>query len=248
MALGQTTVADVLKEMMVRDRVEKITKKHGISRDRAFAVTRNKLSLEEAILLHEMAECPEWQPEKSVLIDLLESGSQAVFRAYGEPDFNASVEKLTKFDCWLKRGDAPSKEYQKHDLLLVVEPDSVEELSRLQQTDEDVKTKGLGPSVTYKDRHRSRKRILFKHHRDELKTRVTLRDSTVLEGRVGWFGKWEFSLELSPTCRVVVFRHAMYRLEDITPKNAQPGRPKKKRDLAEAPHWRAVLPKNLCFS
>ena len=217
-ALGQTTVTEVLKEMMARDRVEKLTKQHGISRDRAFAVVKNKLPLKEAILLQEMKECPQWQPEKSILIELHESGAVRVFRTYGAADFTATVEKLTKFDCWLKTGDDAPKEYQKHDLLLVADPDGVEELNRLQKVDDEVKAKGLGPSVSYRDRYRSRKRVLYRHHRDELKTRVTLRDGTVLVGRVGWFGKWEFSLQLSSTCRVVVFRHAMYDLKDITPK------------------------------
>jgi sRNA-binding regulator protein Hfq len=215
-ALGRTTVQEVLKEMMVEEKAERYIRQHDLARGTAFAVARGIQTLENALLLKSLRQSESWQPDRSVLWDLKKSKSTGIFYIYGRKPLAARVTQITKYDCWLAppdEADEKAEELQKHDILLVCPPEQHTELETHKSVDSAVAEKQLGPSVNYSTRARSSKRTLFRHHRDNILTRVVLRDGTVLEGKVDWFGKWEFRLLLSETCGVVVFRHAMYALE-----------------------------------
>jgi sRNA-binding regulator protein Hfq len=214
-ALGKTTVQDVLKRMMVEEKAAKLVRRHGLPRSVAFNVVRGQVSLDQAVLLKELKESESWQPERSILIERHESKEPAVFYAFGREPFVADVTKLTKYDCWLARPDEEPEELQKHELILACDPAVQPELEERKTTDERVAAMELGPSERYTDRFRSSKRVLFRHHKEKTPIRVVFRNGMVIEGHVGWFGKWEFSLAVSPTCEVVVFRHAMHSLEPI---------------------------------
>lgn len=127
-------------------------------------------------------------------------------------------------------GDGEASELRKVEILLVAPAATPTELEARIDVDPEVAELGLGPSYSYKDRFRSSKRVLYHHYRDRLCTRVVFRDGRQIEGWVGWSGKWEFqllfdrppadhadreALFVDAPASVVIFRHAMYRLEAL---------------------------------
>lgn len=222
-AKGQTTVSAVLKELMIQDKADKIQNKQGVTRNLAIDVARGKMNLDDAVLIHQLHNSEAWVPNHSFLIQLNKRDEIGFFQTFGEEPFTAKVTELTKYDCLLARDDQEPKEYQKHDILFAAHPQIANNLESLKKIDKEVKALELGPSKSYRDRFRSKKRDLFRLHRDDTKVKVTLRDGTVFVGKVGWFGKWEFLLGLSDgdDCDVVIFRHALHRMEALDPVSPQ---------------------------
>lgn len=160
-------------------------------------------------------------------MDLRTSGGEGCFYLFGEAPFSARVTAVEKYDVVLHgEGGTEERRVQKHEIRWVSTELSKEEVEKLVSTDPVVGAQDIGPSKSYRDRFRSSKKVLFRHHRDHTPTRVVLRDGTVLTGFVGWFGKWEFELQLidpkkknlakaKPAGSVVVFRHSMHSLEAL---------------------------------
>lgn len=214
-ASGKITVQQVLKEMMFEEKVNGLMRKHGLERAMAINIARGMVDLETALLLKEMKRCSDWVPERSVLLQLNETGEPGFFYLFGQEPFSARVTKVEKYDVWFQRTDEEPEKVEKHCVLMACRPQEQEELQKLMAKEENVSSLGLGPSTSYKDRYRSRKRILYRHHRDRIPTRVVLRDGTLIDGRLGWFGKWEFQFHMTETCSPVVFRHAMYSFDPM---------------------------------
>lgn len=226
-ASGACTINEALHRLMRGDKADRLTRAHGLSRSAAMAIVDGKSTLDEALLMKGMHECEYWQPDRSVLLDLRASGQQACFFVFGEEPWPARVTAIEKYEVVLApEGALEERRLLKHDLRLVSPELVAPEVVRLMGMDAGVAGLGLGPSTSYRDRFRSSKRILFAHHRDRIPTRVVLRDGAVLTGFVGWFGKYEFELQLidprkakpgkaKPVGPVVVFRHAMHGLGPI---------------------------------
>jgi hypothetical protein len=215
---GEMTLNEALKRMLFEHKVAQLIEQHGLLRSAAVNVALGTLDLERAVLAEQLRMSPARQPYRSVLADLVRSGAEATFLAYGEAPILARVRRNERYDCLLGLADGSDRPLEKHSLLLVSPTASAADLGAYLERDEALASEKLGPSTSYKERFRSNKRVLFQHHRDEVLTRVVLRDGTLLTGRIGWFGIWEFELALvEPRTRsagpmVVVFRHAMHDL------------------------------------
>lgn len=226
-AAGTCTLNEALRRLMRGDKADRLVRAHGLSKTVAMAVVDGKTTLEAALLAKGLEECEARQPDRSVLLDLRASGQPGCFFAFGEEPWSARVTAIEKYEVVLApEGTLEERKVPKHSLRFVAPELVAPEVQRLLGTAPEVASLGLGPSTSYRDRFRSSKRILYAHHRDRVPTRVVLRDGTVLTGFVGWFGKWEFELELidprkakpakaKPVGAVVIFRHALQAVEPL---------------------------------
>ena len=211
---GKATVQQVLVQLLKKEKLLKLVDKGELDPMFVPAVLSGTMSLDKAKYVTALLRDEAWRSTKSVLDELHASGDRAVFFLFGREPVTATIPQITKYDVWLQpEGGDEAEQTQKHNLIYLCRPEEKDELLSSTGLAEDVAKLGLGPSVNYKDRFRSTKETLYEHHRNRTRTRVTFRDGKVLEGYVGWFGKWEFELEVSPTCRPVIFRHALYALE-----------------------------------
>ncbi len=213
---GKATVQQVLLRLMKEEKLKKLVAKGELDPMFVPAVLGGTMALDRAKYVTRLLRDEAWRSTGSILEDLKESGDRAVFFLFGRQPFEAAVSKMTKYDVWLQReGEEEPEETQKHNIIYVCRPEEKQEFLSLMDRDEEVVKLGLGASTSYQDRFRSTKEALYELHRKGTKARVTFRDGSVLVGRIGWFGKWEFQLEMAETCRPVVFRHAMYALEAV---------------------------------
>lgn len=227
-AEGKCSLNDALYRLMRREKAERLVAQHGLERAAAFNVAAGHISLETALLQKGLNECEARQPDRSVLVDLRTSGQPGCFFLFGEAAVQARVTAVDTYDVVLApEGETGERRLPKHELRFVSPELSVEEVEKVTSRDAPVGEQGLGPSTSYRDRFRSSKKVLYRHFRDRVPTRVTLRDGTVLTGFVGWFGKWEFELALvdpskkkpskaKPVGAVVIFRHALHTLQAIS--------------------------------
>ncbi len=213
---GKATVQQVLLRLMKEEKLKKLVDKGELDPMFVPAVLGGTMSLDRAKYVTQLLRDEAWRSTRSVLEELHESGDTAVFFLFGREPFEATVPKLSKYDVWLQRaGEEEPEETQKHNILYVCRVEEKQEFLSLVDRNEEVAKLGLGASTNYQDRFRSTKETLYEHHRRGIRTRVTFRDGSVLVGKIGWFGKWEFELEMTETCRPVIFRHAMYALEAV---------------------------------
>jgi hypothetical protein len=240
-ASGQMTLNDALTRLMRKEQARKLAEKEGIELNEAFHVLSGKVSVEQLQILKQLKVSPARQPDRSVLVDLLESGAPAMFHRFGHEPYEARVVGVEKYDCTLESPDGEREELQKHELKLAAplpatagegaSPSAASEEQAPGPTfshDAEVAAQELGPSIRFTDRFRSSKRVLFRLYRDQIPMRVTFRDGEQLEGYVGWHGKYEYQLlgaipidedltrPLAPG-HVVIFRHAMQRIDELPP-------------------------------
>lgn len=226
-AAGTCTLNEALHRLMRGDKADRLARAHGLSKTVAMAVVDGKTTLDAALLAKGLEECEARQPDRSVLLDLRASGQPGCFFAFGEEPWSGRVTALEKYDVVLApEGTLEERKLPKHALRFVATELVAPEVQQLMGSAPEVASLCLGPSTSYRDRFRSSKRVLYKHHRDRVPTRVVLRDGTVLTGLVGWFGKWEFELQLidprkakpakaKPVGAVVIFRHALHTVEPL---------------------------------
>ncbi len=214
-ARGQVTVQQVLKEMLVREKLKAEVERGDLDPMYIPSIISGQMPLERAKRLTNLLRDDAWRSTASILDDMPESGEERVFFLFGRNPLVARVPKITKYDVWLQQGDDRDPEQtEKHNIILSCRVEELDNVISAQSTDMKVAELDLGPSSSYKDRFRSDKEILYDHHLSGAPIRVTFRNGMVLEGQVGWFGRWEFELIVSKRCRPVLFRHAMYALED----------------------------------
>lgn len=226
-ATGTCSINEALHRLMRSDKADRLVRSHGLSKAVALSVVDGKTTLEKALLRKGLETCEARQPDRSALLDLRIAGQPGCFFTFGEEPLSARVTAVDKYEVVLApEGSLEERRLPKHALRFVATQLTAPEVQRLVGTSPEVADLKLGPSTSYRDRFRSSKSILFAHHRDHVPTRVVIRDGTVLTGFVGWFGKWEFELQLvdsrkakpakaKPIGSVVVFRHSMYSLEPL---------------------------------
>ena len=212
-ASGKATVQQVLKEMLVREKLKAEVSKGELDPMYVPAIVGRQMTLDRAKFLTRLLKDEAWRSTASILEELVESGRKQAFVLFDRKPFVAKVARISKYDVWFQKDEGGEPEQtEKHNIIVSCAVEELDELEASTQFDEDVRAKHLGASVSYKDRFRSDKEVLYRYHLSGEPVRVTFRDGRILTGRVGWFGRWEFELKVSDTCRPVVFRHAMYAL------------------------------------
>ena len=213
-ASGKVTVQQVLKEMLVREKLKAEVAKGELDSMYVPAIVGRQMTLDRAKFLTRLLKDEAWRSTASILDELAESGRERAFVLFGRDPFVAKIARISKYDVWFQIGEGGEPEQiEKHNIIVSCAVEELDELEGATQFDDAVRSKHLGASVSYKDRFRSDKEVLYRYHLSGEPIRVTFRDGRVLTGQVGWFGRWEFELKVSDTCKPVVFRHAMYALE-----------------------------------
>jgi len=207
---GKMTVAAVLKEMMQREKLRPLIDRGELEESLAGQVVRGMITLDKGLLMTRLHKTSDWRGTQSLFDDLLGAGETAMFFMFGREPFEANVKENLKYDVVLMTGDDQIEKVVKHDIIMVCKKEELDELLSARTVDGELAKQQLGPSTSFVDRFRSRKETLFDLHEKQRAVRVTFRDGTILEGRMGWFGKWEVQLVVSEGCAPVVFLHAFH--------------------------------------
>lgn len=137
-----------------------------------------------------------------------------VFRCYGGEDLVGIILK-DGGDRFTLLVDGSRKAAWKTALQYAFKAESRAGVEHAVRIDEGVQRQGLQPVIPIAERYQISDADLFSCQRKGYRLRLTMRGGEVLEGRVEWFGAFDVKLELSTGRSVVVFRHAVYRHEEI---------------------------------
>jgi hypothetical protein len=118
-ATGELTLNDALTRLMRKDKARKLVAKEGWTMNEALQIVDGMLSPEQLQILKELKKSPARQPDRSVLLDLLESGRPGRFHRFGHEPYVARVVSVEKYDCTLEDAAGEREELEKHELKLV---------------------------------------------------------------------------------------------------------------------------------
>ena len=209
---GKATVAAVLKEMMQREKLRPLIARGELEESLAGQVARGLISLDKGRLMTRLHKCPDWRGTQSIFNDLLESGDAVMFFLFGREPFEGKVKENLKYDVVLMAENDQTEKVVKHSIVMLCNKEEFDEVLSVRKADDALAKQQLGPSTSFVNRYRGKKETLFDLHERQTSVRVTFRDGTMLEGRIGWFGKWEVQFVISDHCAPVVFPHAFHGL------------------------------------
>lgn len=212
-ALGQTTLANVLKTMMRKEKIRSLVTKHGLAPEIAGFVMDGKISLDAAILKSRVIQHKKGNWKRSVLEDVFKNNQKITLMIDPDVPLCGRVTKLGKYDFeFTVDGETAPRTMRKIDVKYAFAPEFENAIRAIVGVDAEVKNKNLAPAPSPLERKHI-KHITFQELLDTGKRfTVTTRRGDILCGRLDWYGLYEFGMRLDDEIQVTVFRHAIENL------------------------------------
>lgn len=212
-ALGQTTLADVLKAMMRKEKIRNIVTKHGLSPELAGHVVDRRISLDAALLKSRVSQHKKENWKRSVLEDVFKDNRKITLMVDPDVPLSGRVTKLDKYDFeFMVEGESAPRAMRKIDVKYAFAPELGDAVKAIVGVDLEVKSKNLAPAPSPLERKHI-KHVIFQELLDSgRKFTVTTRRGDILCGRLDWYGLYEFGMRLDDEIHVTVFRHAVEKL------------------------------------
>lgn len=208
---GQTTLNDVLKGMMRKERFEQLVTREGVDRELAGQVASGHLPKQRAVLLTRMRTLRKQKlhidgikaaevEKKKIGVDLFGRGWMlGRVRAARPYDFDFLPDGAEKVDKLFK-----------HDVKAVCTAEDFEAAQKACDVDAAVKKLGLAQTEDRSERVRPSDDIMLRAIDEQRIVRFTMRDGEQILGRLRSFGRWDAELVLEGGELVTVFFHGLH--------------------------------------
>jgi len=216
---GETTLSEVLKTMVHRERVDHLVNEHGIAKALAGQVASGQLPRDRALLLTRLRDLRgqpfDWDAfriahRKAGEIGLLPFGGDWIVgkcTAVSTYEFTFILSEPGE--------DAPKKTvFQKHDIKGMTRPLTVQLLEASRRWDDSIREAGLEGSETREDRIRPDDEELLEIVSAAKPVNLVTRDGECFRGAVRSFGRWDIELVGGRGMTVTLFFHALHPSSD----------------------------------
>ena len=208
---GQTSLNEVLKGMMRKERFEHLVRREGIDRELAGQVASGHLSKQRAVTLTRMRTL---RGEK-LHVDAIKIAEGAehpvaidVF-AEGWVVGKVTVARPYDFD-FVPQGGAEHRMLYKHDVKAICSAADLPAVKQALTQDESVKGEGLVGTEARDARVRPDDEWMLQLAGEERIVRFTMRDGEAMLGRIRSFGRWDAELVLPGGETLAVFFHGLH--------------------------------------
>lgn len=208
---GQTTLNDVLKAMMRKERFEQMISREGIDRELAGQVASGHLSKQRAVLLTRMRTLR----KQKLHIDGIKAAEIEKQRIavdfFGQGWVIGRVRNVRpyEFDFFSEQAEK-SERFFKHDVKALCAADDIDAAKKAGSVDDAVKAEGLAATEDRAARVRPDDETLLRAIETNRIVRFTMRDGELLLGRIRSFGRWDAELCLENGELVTVFFHGLH--------------------------------------
>jgi len=208
---GQTTLNDVLKGMMRKERFEQLVAREGVDRELAGQVASGHLPKQRAVLLTRMRTLRKQKlhidgikaaevEKKKIGVDLFGKGWMlGRVRAARPYDFDFLADGADKVEKLFK-----------HDVKAVCTAEDFDAAQAACEVDSSVHDLGLAQTEDREQRVRPSDDIMLRFIDDQRIVRFTMRDGEQILGRLRSFGRWDAELVLEGGELVTVFFHGLH--------------------------------------
>lgn len=208
---GQTTLNDVLKGMMRKERFEQLVTREGVDRELAGQVASGHLPKQRAVLLTRMRTLR----KQKLHIDGIKSAELEKKRiglsVFGRGWVTGRVRAARPYDFdFLVDGSDKADKFFKHDVKALCMAEDIDAVRRACSSDEAVRTEGLAATEDRSQRVRPLDDVMLRFIDDQRVVRFTMRDGEQILGRLRSFGRWDAELVLDDGETVTIFFHGLH--------------------------------------
>lgn len=208
---GQTTLNDVLKGMMRKERFEQLVTREGVDRELAGQVASGHLPKQRAVLLTRMRTLR----KQKLHIDGIKNAELEKKRiglsVFGRGWVTGRVRAARPYDFdFLIDGTDKADKLFKHDVKALCMADDIEAIRRACSQDDTVTQQGLAATEDRAQRVRPHDDIMLRFIDDQRVVRFTMRDGEQILGRLRSFGRWDAEIVLDDGETVTIFFHGLH--------------------------------------
>lgn len=208
---GQTTLNDVLKGMMRKERFEQLVAREGVDRELAGQVASGHLPKQRAVLLTRMRTLR----KQKLHIDGIKAAEvekkKIGIDVFGRGWMLGRVRAARPYDFdFLADGADKADKLFKHDVKAVCTAEDFEAAKGACDTDTAIKDLGLAQTEDRTQRVRPTDDTMLRFIDDQRIVRFTMRDGEQILGRLRSFGRWDAEIVLEGGELVTVFFHGLH--------------------------------------
>lgn len=208
---GQTTLNDVLKGMMRKERFEQLVAREGVDRELAGQVASGHLPKQRAVLLTRMRTLR----KQKLHIDGIKAAEvekkKIGIDVFGKGWLLGRVRAARPYDFdFLPDGAEKSEKFFKHDVKAVCAADDFEAARAACDMDAAIQAEGLAQTEDRAQRVRPSDDTMLRFIDEQKVVRFTMRDGEQILGRLRSFGRWDAELVLEGGELVTIFFHGLH--------------------------------------
>lgn len=208
---GQTTLNDVLKGMMRKERFEQLVAREGVDRELAGQVASGHLPKQRAVLLTRMRTLR----KQKLHIDGIKAAEvekkKIGVSVFGKGWMLGRVRAARPYDFdFLADGAEKAEKLFKHDVKAVCTAEDFDAAKAACEVDAAIQKLGLAQTEDREQRVRPTDDTMLKFIDDQRIVRFTMRDGEQILGRLRSFGRWDAELVLEGGELITVFFHGLH--------------------------------------
>ncbi|MBM4394183.1 MAG: hypothetical protein FJ087_00660 [Deltaproteobacteria bacterium] len=207
---GQVTLNDVLKEMLAREKVEKLVKE-GFDRSLAGQVAHGRLDLERARRIQKVWTTQNASFHSDRMKDL-PVGAPVMVSLFDAGAVRGLVQDVSRYDLVLRTEAGPEPvTVKKHDIKFYCALGYADRVLASVGRDAEVAALGLKASTSLADRFRPEDALVLQWVPSAAPKRLVLRDGDALTGVPVRIARYEIELDVGDGATVCVLTHALLR-------------------------------------
>lgn len=208
---GQTTLNDVLKGMMRKERFDQLVTREGVDRELAGQVASGHLPKQRAVLLTRMRTLR----KQKLHIDGIKAAEvekkKIGIDVFGRGWLLGRVRAARPYDFdFLPDGAEKADKLFKHDVKAVCTSEDFEAAKAACEADPDIAALGLAQTEDREQRVRPTDDTMLRFIDEQKVVCFTMRDGEQILGRLRSFGRWDAELVLEGGELVTVFFHGLH--------------------------------------
>lgn len=212
---GETTLNDVLKALMRKERAQRLVEKDGLDPGLAGQVASGHLSRERALLIQRIRQHRSHRIDRDVIkVAEIDELSVAI-RAFAEHWIAGRVLEARTYEFDF-RPDGPEGAVmpvitlQKHNIKCVCAGEHLAQVRDAETIDEEARASGLAGTADRGERVRPSDEHMMGLLESKAQIVCLLRDGDRYEGTIRSFGRWDLDLQISEDVVITVMFHALH--------------------------------------
>jgi len=207
-AHGKLDLSEALERMATKDRVNKLMERHDLSRALATQVAIGHADLDKVLARRRLAEHRQTYREHTCLV----VGDEPLVLQL--VDGGSAKGPIVSVDAYTFQVEVKGEPRELHKLQVkyAYAPSDWKAVKKAVKVDKKLAAQELEPAQRPQDRYSCSDKRLFGYMDDRLTVAVTLLSGDKMQGRITWFGRYEFGLEVKGGAAITVFRHALHDL------------------------------------
>jgi hypothetical protein len=212
-ARGDDTLANVLKQLLRKERIDKLVAQHDLNRGAATKIVDGEDNLERILLRRRARQVVQETPPHRRLDEVHAAGARVCLVIDPEEILTGRVIEIERLELVFQPdGDeGEPRRLRKLEMHALLDP---AHLAVLRQRWGRDRAQDLAPESCPWLRQHIKHARLQKLVDSRARCALVTRRGRVLEGKIVWYSRFEICLKLTKKAEVVLFRHAVHELRE----------------------------------